>query len=144
MSDKLNEKGYGTSDSGSESGHGHAEVYERPKGFKGLYGHPISQVCMVGLVCMSLDHISCAGSHVQWFFRLHGTWSLQCFERSRWWWPSRQDNWRQRWVISQISLPQSLMLFLFQPTRRSMQPLLVWHSSPGKSISQDVGVCHSP
>ncbi|KAK7041796.1 hypothetical protein VNI00_009085 [Paramarasmius palmivorus] len=26
-------------------------IYERPKGFMGLYSHPITQVCMVGFVC---------------------------------------------------------------------------------------------
>uniref|UniRef100_A0A0W0F2B5 Duf895 domain membrane protein n=1 Tax=Moniliophthora roreri TaxID=221103 RepID=A0A0W0F2B5_MONRR len=45
MSD--NEKSYG-----SENGSSHQQqIYERPKGFKGLYSHPVTQVCMVGFVC---------------------------------------------------------------------------------------------
>ncbi|KAH8799549.1 major facilitator superfamily domain-containing protein [Flagelloscypha sp. PMI_526] len=43
------EKGYGSSDSGSESAA--VEVYERPKGFRGFHGHPITQVALLGFVC---------------------------------------------------------------------------------------------
>ena len=45
------EKGYGSSDSGSESAA--IEIYERPKGFRGFHGHPVTQVALLGLVCMS-------------------------------------------------------------------------------------------
>jgi hypothetical protein len=48
MSDTANEKVYGT---GSEDGPPTAEVYERPKGLKGLYYHPMTQVAMLGIVC---------------------------------------------------------------------------------------------
>ncbi|KAF7313553.1 hypothetical protein HMN09_00511400 [Mycena chlorophos] len=48
MSD-VGEKGYTTSDDGS--GSLPAETFERPKGFRGVYEHPITQVAMVGFVC---------------------------------------------------------------------------------------------
>lgn len=39
-------------ESGSEdSGSQHAEIFERPKGLKGFYYHPIFQVSMLGFVC---------------------------------------------------------------------------------------------
>lgn len=38
----------GTSISGSGTG---VQVYERPKGLKGFYSHPVTQTCMLGLVC---------------------------------------------------------------------------------------------
>ncbi|KXN84830.1 hypothetical protein AN958_12124 [Leucoagaricus sp. SymC.cos] len=44
MTDK--EKGDGTDFSDNQS-----QLYERPKGFKGLYRHPITQVTMLGFVC---------------------------------------------------------------------------------------------
>ncbi|KAG2145806.1 MFS general substrate transporter [Suillus clintonianus] len=28
-----------------------AEIFERPKGWRGIYHHPVTQVCLVGLVC---------------------------------------------------------------------------------------------
>jgi MFS family permease len=48
MSDKGNMSG---SDDGSGSGTAPPEYTERPKGLKGLYQHPQTQIAMVGLVC---------------------------------------------------------------------------------------------
>ncbi|KAF9552989.1 MFS general substrate transporter [Agrocybe pediades] len=43
------EIGYNSgSDSGSEN---HQAIYERPKGIKGIYYHPVTQVVMLGFVC---------------------------------------------------------------------------------------------
>ncbi|RDB24613.1 hypothetical protein Hypma_008198 [Hypsizygus marmoreus] len=42
-----NEKGYNSGGSDSASQH----VFERPKGLKGVYYHPLTQVCLLGLVC---------------------------------------------------------------------------------------------
>ncbi|KAJ6567184.1 MFS general substrate transporter [Mycena vulgaris] len=50
MADPVTEKGYDTSDDGSGSGTS-PEVFERPKGLKGIYSHPTTQVAMLGLVC---------------------------------------------------------------------------------------------
>jgi len=49
MSDIV-EKRYGSesSDDGSQSA---VEVFERPKGLRGVYYHPVTQVCMLGLIC---------------------------------------------------------------------------------------------
>ncbi|KAF9261909.1 MFS general substrate transporter [Marasmius fiardii PR-910] len=33
------------------SDEGHQEIYERPKGIRGLYSHPLTQTCLVGFVC---------------------------------------------------------------------------------------------
>ncbi|KAF5361690.1 hypothetical protein D9758_007339 [Tetrapyrgos nigripes] len=44
----LDGEKYDTSDSGSQ---GEVQRYERPKGIKGLYYHPITQVSLLGLVC---------------------------------------------------------------------------------------------
>ncbi|KAJ6472645.1 MFS general substrate transporter [Mycena vulgaris] len=49
MSDSPTAKGYNSgSDDGSASS---PKVFERPKGLKGLYAHPTTQVAMLGLVC---------------------------------------------------------------------------------------------
>ena len=40
--------GYNTSDDGSAAP---PEVYERPRGIKGIYYSPYTQLCMLGLVC---------------------------------------------------------------------------------------------
>jgi len=50
MSD-LNEKGYAGSGSSEDGSQSAAEVFERPKGLKGLYYHPVTQVSMLGFVC---------------------------------------------------------------------------------------------
>lgn len=48
MPDSITTKGYNSgSDDGSSSS---PEVFERPKGLKGLYSHPATQVAMLGLV----------------------------------------------------------------------------------------------
>lgn len=44
-----NEKGY----NGSDDGSGQQQIYERPKGLKGLYYHPVTQVRL---------HSSCANN----------------------------------------------------------------------------------
>ncbi|KAJ7162543.1 MFS general substrate transporter [Mycena crocata] len=50
MSDPISEKDY---NSGSDDGSGSSppEYAERPKGLKGIYSHPTTQVAMLGLVC---------------------------------------------------------------------------------------------
>jgi MFS family permease len=50
MADTVTEKGYNSSDDGSGSGTS-PEIFERPKGLKGIYSHPATQVSMLGLVC---------------------------------------------------------------------------------------------
>ncbi|KAJ7755618.1 MFS general substrate transporter [Mycena maculata] len=48
MADPVSEKDYNSSDDGSGVA---PEVFERPKGFYGVYSHPATQVAMLGLVC---------------------------------------------------------------------------------------------
>ncbi|KAG2127551.1 MFS general substrate transporter [Suillus bovinus] len=49
MSVTGEEKAHG---SGSEtSSIGHVAIYERPRGWRGIYYHPATQVCLVGFVC---------------------------------------------------------------------------------------------
>lgn len=38
-------------DYASEDGNAEQQVYERPKGLKGFYYHPVTQVSMLGFVC---------------------------------------------------------------------------------------------
>jgi len=49
MADHTDKGNMSGSDDGS--GSGTPEYYERPKGFKGIYHHPATQVAMVGFVC---------------------------------------------------------------------------------------------
>jgi len=44
---------------GSDDGN-HVGIYVRPTGIKGIYSHPVTQVCMLGLVCFM-----CPGSFCQ-------------------------------------------------------------------------------
>jgi len=46
----VQEKGYGSSSSDNASQH-REQVFERPKGLKGIYSHPVTQVSMLGFVC---------------------------------------------------------------------------------------------
>ncbi|KAJ7499239.1 MFS general substrate transporter [Mycena latifolia] len=48
MAEPVSEKDYNSSDDGSA---GSPEIFERPKGLKGIYTHPTTQVAMLGLVC---------------------------------------------------------------------------------------------
>ncbi|KAJ7095079.1 MFS general substrate transporter [Mycena belliarum] len=50
MADLVNEKDYNSSDDGSGTTRS-PEIFERPKGFRGFYTHPTTQVAMLGLVC---------------------------------------------------------------------------------------------
>lgn len=43
---EADEKAYHSDSSGNEN-----EVLERPKGLRGLYYHPLFQICMLGFVC---------------------------------------------------------------------------------------------
>ncbi|PPQ99598.1 hypothetical protein CVT24_005174 [Panaeolus cyanescens] len=45
------EKTSQTDSNGTGNSESHVQIYERPRGFKGLYSHPITQTCMLGLVC---------------------------------------------------------------------------------------------
>ncbi|KAH8831221.1 MFS general substrate transporter [Flagelloscypha sp. PMI_526] len=49
--EKGKEKAYDGSDSGSEHSSGLGSIYQRPVGFRGVYSHPITQVCLMGFVC---------------------------------------------------------------------------------------------
>ena len=50
---------------GSDAGSGNrVEIYERPAGIKGIYSHPITQVCMLGFVCFMCPGLFCQQSIV--------------------------------------------------------------------------------
>ncbi|KAJ7731927.1 MFS general substrate transporter [Mycena maculata] len=54
MPDPASEKEYNSStsdDSSRADSRAAAEVFERPRGFKGIYSHPVTQVAMLGMVC---------------------------------------------------------------------------------------------
>ena len=52
----LTEKDF---NSGSDDNSGsHIAIYERPRGIKGVYYHPITQVSMLGLVCFMCPGIT--------------------------------------------------------------------------------------
>jgi hypothetical protein len=38
-------------DGGSDTGSQRGEIFERPRGLKGLYRHPMTQIIMLGFVC---------------------------------------------------------------------------------------------
>lgn len=46
-----NEKGYNSGSSDDSGSQQHVQLYERPKGLRGIYSHPYTQVTMLGFVC---------------------------------------------------------------------------------------------
>ncbi|KAJ7228968.1 MFS general substrate transporter [Mycena pura] len=50
MADPV-EKNYSSSDDGSGTGTTQPEIFERPKGFRGRFSHPATQVALLGFVC---------------------------------------------------------------------------------------------
>jgi hypothetical protein len=65
----MAEKDFDYHNGNSDHGLGHhVGIYERPTGIKGIYSHPITQVCMLGLVCFMGPGLLCVNNPVSIIF----------------------------------------------------------------------------
>ena len=124
------EKGYRSG--GSDDSDSQEAVFERPKGFKGLYSHPVTQVSVVRLLFHWSGSSLVDGNARSGLLYVPG--SFQRLERSRWWRTSRPQNKRQ-FQLGLVCDLCHLGLLCWVSIDRIVRPIMFLNVSTGLSTT---------